>query len=148
MVRLAVAWDTTTIAAIAESAYSRYIPLIGKRPAPMDADFGKHIERGETFVLEIDGVVSGFIIHFATSMGWFVENIAVDANCQGAGIGFQLMCDADQRCLASGCDRIYLYTNEVMTDTFSWYLKHDFLETHRTTEDGFNRIYMEKLVVP
>jgi hypothetical protein len=35
-----------------------------------------------------------------------------------------------------------LYTNAAMTENLSMYAHLGFVETHRVTEDGFNRVYM------
>ncbi len=148
MIRPALQADEPAIIAIAEDAYARYVPLIGKRPAPMDADFSRHIAREETFVVDYEGVVGGFIIQFETPDGWFIENVAVGSASQGSGLGFAMLCDADRRARDNGCKRVYLYTNEVMTETCDWYLKNGYTETHRTTEHGFNRIYLEKVLTP
>ncbi|MBT3557651.1 MAG: GNAT family N-acetyltransferase [Rhodospirillales bacterium] len=148
MIRLAVLNDQSAMAAIAGRAYERYVQLIGKRPAPMDANFGLHINRAEAYVDETDGNICGFIVQFGTPEGWFIENVAVDPTLQGRGLGQEMLSDAEQRCQQAGKDRVYLYTNEAMTETCAWYLKNGYSETHRIMESGFNRIYLEKRIAP
>ena len=44
MIRQAEASDECEIRACAEQAYARYVPVIGRKPAPMVADFRARIQ--------------------------------------------------------------------------------------------------------
>lgn len=39
-----------------------------------------------------------------------------------------------------------LYTNVVMTENIRWYEKLGFVETKRVREQGFSRVYMQKVL--
>ena len=43
--------------------------------------------------------------------------------------------------------RLSLYTNEVMTENQAIYTHLGYREVDRHTEDGYRRVYMEKLLV-
>ena len=43
---------------------------------------------------------------------------------------------------------MHLYTNEMMTDNLSIYPKLGYVKVAQGTEDGFKRIYFEKLLTP
>ena len=47
----------------------------------------------------------------------FVENVAVDPECQGSGLGRRLMAFAEDRARRDGLPRLELYTNVKMTET-------------------------------
>jgi predicted transcriptional regulator len=44
MFRKAQAADAASIAGLTEAAYSQYIPLLGRKPQPMMADYEKIVE--------------------------------------------------------------------------------------------------------
>ncbi|NCW70149.1 MAG: hypothetical protein EBV86_16600 [Marivivens sp.] len=50
-IRLATPADLLAVQEIVETSYAQYIPLIGRRPAPMDADYAAAIEAGQLYVL-------------------------------------------------------------------------------------------------
>ncbi|MCP5366488.1 MAG: GNAT family N-acetyltransferase [Hyphomicrobiales bacterium] len=120
---------------------------MGRRPAPMVADFAAHLARGELAVLEDGGgVVAGYVVMFAKPGAWFVENVAVDPVRHGTGLGRALMGHAESAARAAGHGRLTLYTNIHMTENLAFYPRLGFSETHRVTEDGFDRVYMEKVL--
>ena len=58
-IRLATPADLSAVQQIVETSYADYIPLIGRRPAPMDADYAAAIEAGQLYVLG-NPTVDGF----------------------------------------------------------------------------------------
>jgi len=55
VIRKAIHTDLDRVRTIAVAAYTRYVDRIGKRPAPMVADFTASIEAGTLSVIELDG---------------------------------------------------------------------------------------------
>lgn len=88
MIRQAVANDEPEIRECARQAYARYVPLIGRKPAPMTADFAKQITAGEVYVAvdDHDGF-QGFIVFFPENEYVLLENVAVLPCAAGRGIG-------------------------------------------------------------
>ncbi|MGH9174573.1 MAG: GNAT family N-acetyltransferase, partial [Vicinamibacterales bacterium] len=76
----------------------------------------------------------------------FVENVAVHPRHQGAGLGRRLMQFAEDRARAEHLSEIRLYTHERMTENITYYGKLGFDETDRRTEDGYQRVYMRKVI--
>ena len=58
-IRLATPADLPAVQQIVETSYADYIPLIGRRPAPMDADYAAAIEAGHLYALG-NPTVDGF----------------------------------------------------------------------------------------
>ncbi len=114
----------------------------------MVADFEAYVMRGEASVLENGSEVKGFIIQYPRDDGWFVENVAIVPSLQGQGQGKTLMSFAEDKARARKVERVYLYTNEKMTENLAFYTGLGYSETHRATEDGFQRVYMEKRLKP
>lgn len=146
MIRKAEPDDVAAIRRIAEAAYDRYLPRLNKPPAPMVADFARHVSEDEVFVFEADGSMVGYAILILTAERALLDNIAVDPAAQGKGVGRTLIEEVQRRARAAGHDALELYTNVVMTENLDWYAKLGFVETRRVTEKGFNRVYMRKAV--
>ncbi|MGB0689266.1 MAG: GNAT family N-acetyltransferase [Candidatus Puniceispirillum sp.] len=146
-IRKATMDDAETCAAIAVAAYRDYVPLMGRRPAPMLADYAAHIARDTVFVVEIDeastGVVVGFIIIFKKGDDYWLENIAVTPSASEQGLGKRMM-DFIEDYLRPLCDRYQLYTNVKMERNIGWYHALGFSETFRGEVDGYDRVYFEK----
>jgi len=129
---------------VAERAYMVYVPRIGRKPAPMVADFAGHAARGEAFVLESGDGIDGYIVLFEKDGAAFVENIAVDPARHGRGAGRRLMAFAEIEAAKHGLTLLRLYTNARMTENAGFYLGLGYRVTGRLRESGFDRVYFEK----
>jgi len=145
MIRPATTADLPAIAACVEDAYATYIPRMGKRPAPMDADHAARI--ASTWVLtgpDAGPDVAGLIVLIPDGGDLMIENVAVSPRHQGHGYGRRLMDFAEDQARERGAPALTLYTNEKMTENLALYARLGFHETGRRTEDGFARVYMVK----
>jgi GNAT superfamily N-acetyltransferase len=153
MIRLAHAGDVEAIAAIVERAYGVYIERIGMRPGPMDDDYPEKVRQGLVSVAEEEGdggaaVVVGLIVLVETGGRLLVENVAVDLDRQGEGIGRRLLGFAEDEARRAGLDTLALYTHEKMSENLTLYTRLGYVETERRTERGFSRVFMEKRLAP
>jgi ribosomal protein S18 acetylase RimI-like enzyme len=142
-IRQAQASDVSTIEDIVARAYSRYIQRIGRRPAPMDANYAERIRRGQAFVAE-DVHVTGLIILIGEPDHVLIENVAVDLRHQGEGIGRALLDYAETSACALGAAELRLYTNAAMTENLVLYTRLGYQEIDRRTENGFERVFFSK----
>ena len=145
MIRQATASDEPKVRECAEQAYARYVPLIGRKPAPMVADFSAQIAKGEVFVATDDQEgLQGFIVFFAEGNHILLENVAVLPGAAGRGVGKALVNFCETAARERGFGAVRLYTNEKMTENLLIYTRLGYVEVGRRTEDGFNRVYFEK----
>jgi ribosomal protein S18 acetylase RimI-like enzyme len=142
LIRRAQAKDAARIGAIARSAYAKYVPRIGREPAPMVADFAAEIVAGHVVVIGTAGGVDGYMIGWPETDAYFIDNIAVDPAQQGNGLGRQLMDHATAEANRRRLPAIRLYTNAAMTENLAVYAHMGFVETHRAVEKGFHRVYL------
>lgn len=142
--RRAKVYDVARIRTIAERAYIKYVPRIGRVPAPMAADFLSYVQAGQVDVAVFDEMVFGYLIAFSRSDDYFVENIAVDPAGVGKGIGKALMRLAEDRAHEAGQSKIVLYTNARMYENFPFYAALGYRTTGLVVEAGFRRVYFEK----
>lgn len=146
VIRQAGRGDVSQLIAIATAAYAPFIERIGREPAPMVADFAGHAARGEAFVLEDRRELVAYIVTYGRDGTQFVENIAVRPSRQSQGHGKRLMDFAEGRARHDGLGRMRLYTNVHMTENLDLYPRLGYVETRRVTEDGFERVYFEKVL--
>ncbi len=145
MIRRAVAQDEAAIRDCVEQAYTPYVPRIGRRPAPMDADFAALIAAGDVHVAtDAGGQLEGVIIFRAEDRHVLLENVAVLPRAAGRGVGKALIGFCERAARESGLRTVRLYTNAKMTENLAIYPKLGYREIGRRTEDGFDRVYFEK----
>lgn len=148
MIRQAEASDEPDVRECAEQAYARYVPLIGRKPAPMVADFAAQIAAGEVYVATDDrNAFQGFIVFHAEDGHMLLENVAVLPRAAGHGVGKRLIGFCENATRRRGMNAVHLYTNEKMTENLSIYPKLGYVEVARRTENGFNRVYFEKVLI-
>ena len=136
--------EAETLRRIAAAAYQQYVPRIGRAPAPMTADYCAAIGCGQAWVAVEDGEVAGFVILVAEPGYLLLENVAVLPAAQGRGIGARLLAFAEGHARSLRLNEIRLYTNEMMTENLTYYPRHGYTETHRTQQDGFQRVFFRK----
>ena len=146
LIRSATADDAARIGAIARAAYAKYVPRIGRDPAPMVADYDAEIAAQRVVVVEVAGEVDGYMIAWPEVDAYFIDNIAVDPRCQGHGLGRCLIEHAVAEANRLRLPALRLYTNVMMTENQSMYAHIGFVETHRVVEKGFHRVYLRWLL--
>ena len=72
----------------------------------------------------------------------------VAPDVQGRGIGSRLLRLAEEQARARGLGEVRLYTNAAMTENVELYRRHGYQQTHRAVEDGYQRVFFTKTLVP
>ena len=145
-IRTATAADEAGVVACVNAAYQQYVAAIGKKPAPMLADYTRLIDDGFVRVAAAGDTVVGVIVMWSKPDHLYVDNVAVLPASQGTGLGRLLLDEADAAAVCGGHDEIRLYTNEKMTANLDYYPRRGFVETHRIDEDGYRRVYFSRRV--
>ena len=147
MVRAASERDLPEIARIVEAAYGVYLPRMDRKPFPMLDDYEGRLADGYLSVLELGGKVRGYIVLIPREDGaLLLDNIGVDPLWQRRGLGKALLAFAEREAARLGLNRIAVYTNEAMTENIGWYQKFGYAVTDRRTENGYKRVYFEKIL--
>ena len=112
----------------------------------MDADYAALVAARVVTVAEVDGAPAGLIVLVAKPDHLLVENVAVDPERQGHGIGRALLAFAEARAAELGLDELRLYTHVKMTENQALYARLGYREVERRAERGFARVFMSKRI--
>ena len=142
----AQAGQEDAIRALVRRAYAIYVPRMGKEPGPMLDDYAARIAEGTVYALGRDGVMCGVLVLLDFPGYLLLDNIAIDPDCQGQGLGRILIDFAEGEARRRGYAEIRLYTHETMTENIAMYPRLGYEESHRITEKGYARVYMRKKI--
>lgn len=112
----------------------------------MLADYPTLLGNGRVHVAVTERRIVGLIVMWAEDDNWYIDNIAVRPDVQGEGVGKTLLDAAEAAARRNGCGELRLYTNEAMTDNLDYYPRRGFIETHRSSESGYRRVYYSKVL--
>lgn len=147
-VRLAGDADLGEVERCVEAAYTPYLERMARPPAPMLDDYARLIAEGVVRIALVDDAIVGVIVMWPKDDHFYIDNIAVDPMAQGNGVGSVLLDRAEREARATGRSEVRLYTNTVMTENLGYYPRRGFVETHRATEEGYERVYFSRPVGP
>lgn len=135
-----------TIRTLVRRAYAMYVPRMGKEPGPMVDDYAARVAEGSAYVLERDGAICGVLVLLDFPGYLLLDNVAIDPDCQGLGLGRILIDFAEEEALRRGYPEIRLYTHATMIENIAMYPRLGYEESHRVTEKGYARVYMRKKI--
>lgn len=143
-INAAIPSDVDSIRDIVRAAYSKWIPLIGREPRPMVADYEKAIEIHQIDLLQVGPDVVGLVETALKEDHIWIENIAVRPEAQGKGYGSILMGHAEKRGVAGGVAEVRLLTNEAFASNIALYAKCGFIIDRKEPFMGGYAVYMSK----
>ncbi|KAI1388800.1 acyl-CoA N-acyltransferase [Hypoxylon trugodes] len=140
--------DVPAIKKIIDAAYTKYIPRIGKPPAPMLADYQSLLATSDIFILRTadTNIPIGSVIlrQDPLTNSLKINNLVVDPMAQGRGYGRILTEYCEKAARAQGRTALTLFTNIKMYENLGLYAKLGFVEAERKIEDGYERVYFRK----
>ncbi|TIO74450.1 MAG: GNAT family N-acetyltransferase [Mesorhizobium sp.] len=142
--RSAVPADAAAIKDIVHAAYAKWVPVIGREPLPMRADYDKALDEHH-FELAIElGRVVGLIETMAHEDHIWIENIAVVPEAQGRGIGRLLLDSAERQAIEAGRWELRLLTNGAFEANVLLYRKHGYVVDREEPFMNGTTVYMSK----
>ena len=148
IIRRAGSADLPAMTRIVADAYGKYVERIGKPPGPMLDDYAAHVRQQTVWVAESDGSVAGLLVLLPRDDHLLLDNVAVDPERHGQGIGRALMRFAEDEARRRGLGELRLYTHEKMTENLAMYLASGWQETGRGEDAGYRRVFFCKPVRP
>lgn len=138
--------DAEAMRRLARAAYEKYVPRIGREPGPMGSDYESIAASDCALLVWHNAELVAFLVTELEPDALLIENVAVSPDVQGAGLGSLLVAKAEDLATVAGKATVRLYTHETMTENIDFYARHGFVETHRSTEHGFSRVFMSKQI--
>ena len=145
--RRALPGDAPALRALVRAAYAKWVPLIGREPKPMTADYDKAVRDHLVFVVEAPGRLDAAIELIPAPDHLLVENVAVAPSAQGRGLGTQLMDVAERVARDLGLQELRLYTNAAFAENIALYEKLGYGISERAAiPTGGEVVWMRKLL--
>jgi ribosomal protein S18 acetylase RimI-like enzyme len=119
--RRAAEADAAAVRALTRAAYAKWVPLIGREPKPMQADYDHAVVAHRVDLAVLNGEIMGLIETIDQPDHLLIENVAVAPAFQGRGLGRRLMAQAEQLARELGRAEIRLYTNARFTENVALY---------------------------
>lgn len=110
-IRLATPDDVKIVTSLTRAAYAKWVPVIGREPLPMKADYALAIRDHRIDLLCNGPEVMALIETIRRSQDLMIENVAVAPQFQKRGYGRRLLAHAETIATEGGLAEIRLYTN-------------------------------------
>lgn len=136
--------DAAAVRALTRAAYAKWVPLIGREPKPMTADYERAVREHRIDLLYVGADLAGLVETIEEGDALLVENVAVAPAHQGRGLGARLMGHAEDLARALGCARIRLYTNQRFAENIRLYQRLGYGVDAQGEVGGTIRVDMSK----
>ena len=143
--RRATLADAALVRALTRAAYAKWVPIVGREPRPMTADYEKAVSEHLIDIFERDGDAIALIEMKAEADHLLIVNIAVAPDSHGHGIGTRLLQHAESIARRLKLEEMRLYTNERMAANVALYQRRGYREDRREDAGPLGiAVYMSK----
>jgi GNAT superfamily N-acetyltransferase len=142
--RRAAPADAPAIRALTRAAYAKWVPVIGREPKPMVADYAEAVRNHRIDLLYVGGKLAALIETILKTDHLLIENVAVSPVFQGRGYGRKLMAHAEQLAASLGHGEIRLYTNKLFVENVQLYRKLGYRVDREEAFKGGFVVHMSK----
>ena len=142
--RRATVADASAVRDLTRAAYAKWVPVIGREPKPMTADYHAGVINHLVDLLDVDGELAALIEMIPEADHLLVENIAVSPRYQGRGYGRTLMAHAEQLAASLGFSETRLYTNKLFAENVQFYRKLGYRTDREEDFKGGVVVHMSK----
>ncbi|THD70345.1 MAG: N-acetyltransferase [Bradyrhizobium sp.] len=129
--RQATPADASTVREITRAAYAKWVPVIGREPKPMTANYEQAVIDHVIDLLEQEGQAVALIEVIPESSYLLIENVAVLPEWHDKGIGGLLLGHAETIARSLRLNELRLYTNAMFSTNISFYAHRGFEEFQR-----------------
>ena len=138
--------DAAIVSSITDAAYARYVPLMGRKPQPMTADYRQLLAEHPIWLLRIDDRPAGVLVLMREPEAMLIYSVAIDPAYQKRGLGRRLLAWAEQEARQAGYSQIRLFTNALMEANIALYTRLGYTETRREPYGGLTVVHMRKSI--
>ncbi len=119
--RPATAEDAGAIRSLVRDAYAKWVPVIGREPLPMTADYAEAVRKHRIDLLHVGGTLAALIETVPGDGHLLIANVAVAPALQNRGLGRRLLAHAEQVAAAQGLPVVRLFTNKLFAANVQLY---------------------------
>jgi GNAT superfamily N-acetyltransferase len=146
--RQGVATDAAAIRDLTRAAYAKWVPVIGREPKPMTADYAEALQKHRFDLLYVEGKLVALIETIREADYLLIENVAVAPSFWGRGFGRKLMAHAEKLAASSGLSETRLYTNKLFAENVQLYGRLGYQVDREEEFKGGIVVHMRKSCVP
>ena len=146
--RRAVPADAMAVQELTRKAYAQCVPVIGREPMPMKADYDAALREHLVDLLYVDGRLAALIEIIPQANHLLIENVAVLPALQGRGLGHRLMAHGEALAISLGLSEMRLYTNKDFAANVRLYLRLGYRVDREEPFMGGTTVYMSKPLGP
>ena len=146
-IRRGAAGDVDLIRSFTRAAYAKWIPLIGREPLPMAADYETAIREHKFDLLYKGGTLAALIETITRADHLHIQNLCVSPKFQRLGLGSQLLNYAQEMAKQKNLPALRLDTNKYFTGNVDLYLRHGFSIAWEKPVDGGVHVHMVKRII-
>ncbi|KAA2236819.1 GNAT family N-acetyltransferase [Salinarimonas soli] len=136
--------DAPAIRALVRAAYGRWMPLIGREPTPMNADYDRAVREHRIDLLLIEGALAALIETTPHPDHLYIHNLAVAPERQGRGLGRRLLAHAEAEARLAGLPELRLLTNAAFASNVRLYEAEGFRVDRTEPFMGGTTVHMSK----
>lgn len=119
--RRATPADATTVRDLTRAAYAKWVPVLGREPKPMTADYDLAVRDHVVDMLHLDGELAALIEMRPEADNLLIVNVAVSPAYQSRGLGRALLAHAEELARSLGLRKMRLYTSVHLTANVKFY---------------------------
>jgi GNAT superfamily N-acetyltransferase len=145
--RRATPADAAAVRELVHSAYAKWVPVLGREPTPMEADYDRAVRDHVIDLLFVAHRLIALIELVVEPDCVLIENVAVAPDQAGKGYGKALLAHAVEFARAAGRSRLRLYTNKLMTENIALYRRLGYvIDEEEIKADGREIVNMSRRI--
>ncbi len=146
--RRATIADAVTVYELTRAAYAKWVPILGREPRPMTADYDAALRDHLIDLLQVDGEAAALIEMAPKPDHLLIVNVAVAPTYQGKGYGRALMAHAEEVARSLSLNEMRLYTNALFAENLRLYSRLGYRVDREEQHPQFGvTVYMSKRFV-
>lgn len=143
-IRMAQPHEADALADLARTAYAKWVPVLGREPRPMVADYRAAVASFRFDVIEVSGRIVASLQTEPREGHYWIESVAVAPEFRGQGVGQRLLAHAEGLARTAGLSEIRLLTNGKMADNRRLYVRIGYTEDREEPWGDGTVVYLSK----
>jgi GNAT superfamily N-acetyltransferase len=139
--------DAAAVRELTRQAYAEWLPVVGREPTPVTADYDRIVRQDPVDLLLRDGELVALAWMVLHPDHLLLESLAVAPAHQGRGYGRRLLAHAERLAAGRGLPQVRLYTNRLFAANVALYLSAGYAIDGEEPFWGGVKVHMSKRVL-